>query len=426
MKKAFILLYALAGLLPVVGLRAAEVRPLPYQAVVRDAEGQPLANEEVTARFYIRRQLSSRADAEPATLYSETHTAVSDADGWVRLEVGSGTPLSGTYEAVDWWGNVYVDVELELSGGERAFAATQQLGTVPYARSAESALLLTSPDGTRWSVACDNEGNLTTVPVPARFTRLVFSDEFDQPGMLDESKWTYEEGYVRNGEEQYYTVARRENCYIGDDGYLHMVCRNDSALIEDALYEKPWGEGGSHGYRKDTIIPITSASVNTKGKFAFTYGRVEVRAKLPVCLGSWPAIWMFAHDRSDWPACGEIDIMEHVGYDADNVYFTLHSTELNGNNQPNRYAGSADFDDPTGWHVFAFEWHPDRMMWYVDGVQEFTVIRSREYSDSNWPFHVDFYFMLNLAFGGGWGGREGIDVDALPIEYLIDYVRIYQ
>ena len=66
------------------------------------------------------------------------------------------------------------------------------------------------------------------------------------------------------------------------------------------------------------------------------------------------------------------------------------------------------------------------MMWYVDGVQEFSVIRSREYSDSNWPFHNDFYLMLNLAFGGGWGGREGIDVEALPIEYLVDYVRIYQ
>ena len=84
---------------------------------------------------------------------------------------------------------------------------------------------------------------------------------------------------MRNGEEQYYTVAREENAYMAD-GCLHIVCRNDSALIEDALYEQQWS--GSHGYRADTIIPITSASVVTKGKFAFTYGRVEVRAKLPV------------------------------------------------------------------------------------------------------------------------------------------------
>ena len=139
---------------------------------------------------------------------------------------------------------------------------------------------------------------------------LVFEDDFEGTGLPDSLRWNYEEGYVRNGEEQYYTVAREENAYMAD-GCLHIVCRNDSALIEDALYEQQWS--GSHGYRADTIIPITSASVVTKGKFAFTYGRVEVRAKLPVCLGSWPAIWMFPQDRSDWPACGEIDIIEHVG-----------------------------------------------------------------------------------------------------------------
>lgn len=100
--------------------------------------------------------------------------------------------------------------------------------------------------------------------------------------MLDDSKWGYEEGYVRNGEEQYYTVAREENAYMAD-GCLHIVCRNDSALIEDALYEQQWS--GSHGYRADTIIPITSASVVTEGKFAFTYGRVEVRYQTSGVLG---------------------------------------------------------------------------------------------------------------------------------------------
>ena len=118
------------------------------------------------------------------------------------------------------------------------------------------------------------------------------------------------------------------------DGCLHIVCRNDSALIEDALYEQQWS--GSHGYLAATIIPITSASVVTKGNFAFTFGRVEVRAKVPVCLGSFPAIWMFPQDSSDWPACGEIDIIEHVGYDPNNIYFTTHSTDIKSNNQPNR------------------------------------------------------------------------------------------
>ena len=273
------------------------------------------------------------------------------------------------------------------------------------------------------SLECDNDGTLKAVAIPERFTKLVFSDEFDGTGLLDDSKWGYEEGYVRNGEEQYYTVAREENAYMAD-GCLHIVCRNDSALIEDALYEQQWS--GSHGYRADTIIPITSASVVTKGKFAFTYGRVEVRAKLPVCLGSWPAIWMFPQDRSDWPACGEIDIIEHVGYDPNNIYFTAHCTDFNSNNQPNRYANSAPIENSEDWHVYSFEWHPDRLLWFIDGELQATVLRGRTYSNTNWPYTKDFYLLLNFAFGGGWGGREGIDVTALPLEYVIDYVRIYQ
>lgn len=425
MKKFIWILWAVV-LFSTVDLCAQTVKGIPYQTVVRDAEGNPMSDQEVTVRFYIQRTLSSRADAEPLLLYSETHTTVSDANGLVTLQVGEGEPLEGSFDAVDWWGKISVKIELELTGsGEALFTTTQELASVPYALSAENALLIKSEDGTQWSIECDNDGTLKTTKIPQRYTKLVFSDEFDGSGLPDDSKWGYEEGYVRNGEEQYYTVARRENCYLSD-GYLHIVCRNDSALIEDALYEKPWSASGSHGYRADTIIPVTSASVITKGKFAFTYGRVEVRAKLPVCLGSWPAIWMFPQDRSDWPACGEIDIIEHVGYDPNNIYFTVHSTELNSNNQPNRYASSAPIQNPEDWHVYAFEWQPDRLMWYIDDELQFTVVRSRVYSDSNWPFNKDFYLLLNFAFGGGWGGREGIDLEALPLEYVIDYVRVYQ
>lgn len=425
MKKLIWILWAVV-LFSTVDLCAQTVKGIPYQTVVRDAEGNPMGDQGVTVRFYIQRTLSSRADAEPLLLYSETHTTVSDANGLVTLQVGEGEPLEGSFDAVDWWGKISVKIELELTGsGEALFTTTQELASVPYALSAENALLIKSEDGTQWSIECDNDGTLKTTKIPQRYTKLVFSDEFDGSGLPDDSKWGYEEGYVRNGEEQYYTVARRENCYLSD-GYLHIVCRNDSALIEDALYEKPWSAGGSHGYRADTIIPVTSASVITKGKFAFTYGRVEVRAKLPVCLGSWPAIWMFPQDRSDWPACGEIDIIEHVGYDPNNIYFTVHSTELNSNNQPNRYASSAPIQNPEDWHVYAFEWQPDRLMWYIDNELQFTVVRSRVYSDSNWPFNKDFYLLLNFAFGGGWGGREGIDPEALPLEYVIDYVRVYQ
>lgn len=423
MKKILLIILTMA-LFPVVELCAQTIKGIPYQTVVRDEQGNPVADQELTVRFYIQRTLSTRSGAQPVTLYSETHTATSDANGLVRLQVGEGIPIEGSFGAVDWWGKVSIETEIELAGsGEAVFTSTQELGTVPYALSAENALLLKSDDGTQWSLECDSDGTLKAVAIPERFTKLVFSDEFDGTGLLDDSKWGYEEGYVRNGEEQYYTVAREENAYMAD-GCLHIVCRNDSALIEDALYEQQWS--GSHGYRADTIIPITSASVVTKGKFAFTYGRVEVRAKLPVCLGSWPAIWMFPQDRSDWPACGEIDIIEHVGYDPNNIYFTAHCTDFNSNNQPNRYANSAPIENPEDWHVYSFEWHPDRLLWFIDGELQATVLRGRTYSNTNWPYTKDFYLLLNFAFGGGWGGREGIDVTALPLEYVIDYVRIYQ
>lgn len=272
-----------------------------------------MADQELTVRFYIRG--SCRRIPMPNLSYIvRAHTATSDRQRFGAPGKWARVPLfECSFERLDWWGKVSIKTEIELAGsGEAVFTSTQELGTVPYALSAESALLLKSDDGTQWSLECDNDGTLKAVAIPERFTKLVFSDEFDGTGLLDDSKWGYEEGYVRNGEEQYYTVAREENAYMAD-GCLHIVCRNDSALIEDALYEQQWS--GSHGYRADTIIPITSACVVTKGKFAFTYGRVEVRAKLPVCLGSWPAIWMFPQDRSDWPACGEIDIIEHVGYD---------------------------------------------------------------------------------------------------------------
>ena len=269
MKKILLIILTVA-LFPVVELYAQTIKGIPYQTVVRDEQGNPVADQELTVRFYIQRELPSHSDAQPL-LYSETHTATSDANGLVRLQVGEGTPVEGSFDAVDWWGKVSIKTEIELAGsGEAVFTSTQELGTVPYALSAESALLLKSDDGTQWSLECDNDGTLKAVAIPERFTKLVFSDEFDGTGLLDDSKWGYEEGYVRNGEEQYYTVAREENAYMAD-GCLHIVCRNDSALIEDALYEQQWS--GSHGYRADTIIPITSASVVTKGKFAFTYGR---------------------------------------------------------------------------------------------------------------------------------------------------------
>lgn len=406
---------------------AQPARGFGYQSVMRDNSGSVIANRDLSVRLSIQKKMSSKTNTEPVTLYSEIHTATTDANGLIRLEIGNGRPSSGDFGSIDWWGDILIKTEIDTDGTNAySFVGTQRPSSVPYVFSAEETAALKSEDGNTWNLICDGAGNLKAVSVPERFTKLVFYDEFEGAGLPDSSKWSFEEGFVRNGEMQYYTVGREENCYR-KDGFLHLVCRNDSAWIEDAFTHKkwihPWVET-----RKDTTVAVTSASIHTRKKFAFTYGRIEMRAKLPVCLGSWPAIWLMPHDDEYgyWPSSGEMDMMEHVGYAPGDVHYTLHSDRWNGNNQPNKYAHHAAIEHPEDWHIYALEWHPDRISWYLDGEVKATVIKGVNAGNEEWPFNLDYYLILNFAFGGGWGGREGVDLSALPQTYTIDYVRIYQ
>ncbi|WP_256011043.1 glycoside hydrolase family 16 protein [Desertivirga xinjiangensis] len=254
----------------------------------------------------------------------------------------------------------------------------------------------------------DKVGRRQPGPVPAGYTKLVFYDEFDGKGLPDASKWSFEEGYLRNGELQYYTKERKENCYQ-KDGKLYIAARNDSALIS--------------GEKR----PLTSASILTKGKADWKYCRVEVRAKLPICLGSWPAIWMMPSESTygKWPKSGEIDIMEHVGYEPEKNHYAIHTEAFN--HVRNNGIGSNVFNlTPADFHIYALEWHEDRMEWYLDGRKRFVTKKPQNCTWENWPFDRPFYLILNLAFGGGWGGMKGIDTSLMPLEYAIDYVRVYQ
>lgn len=240
------------------------------------------------------------------------------------------------------------------------------------------------------------------------YNKLVFADEFDQGSRPDTSKWSYETGYKRNHELQYYT-DRAENAYLSD-GCLHIVARADSAEVD--------------GERR----PVTSASLLTKGKFDFTYGRVEMRAKLPVALGTWPALWLMPVERAErggWPGCGEIDIMENVGYEPERINYAIHT--LNRNHMKKNGLGFHAFcADPEEFHVYALEWHPDRIEWYLDGRKRYVVKRPDGATWEDWPFDRPFYLIVNSAFGGGWGGTMGVAPEELPRDYVIDYIRIYQ
>ncbi len=242
----------------------------------------------------------------------------------------------------------------------------------------------------------------TPTPGPAAWT-LVFDDEFDGPGALDPAKWAYEIGYLRNDEKQYYT-SRADNVRA-EGGHLVIEARREA-------YQ---------GYA------YTSASVNTRRRFELLYGRVEVRAKLPTGNGTWPAIWMLGTsiDQVGWPACGEIDIMENVGFEPTRIYGTIHTAAYNhvaGTSKGANVTISNPWED---FHVYAMEWYPDRIDIFADGQKYFTFANEGTGSRA-WPFDKPQYLLINLAIGGSWGGQKGIDDSRFPHRYLVDYVRIYK
>ena len=234
---------------------------------------------------------------------------------------------------------------------------------------------------------------------------LVWSEEFDAHSEIDSVNWTFEKGYIRNFEKQYYTDNRPENCRI-EDGKLVIEARKE-----------PF-----EGY------DYTSASLTTQGRKEFLYGRIEVKAKLPTGVGAWPAIWMLGTNIEEvgWPLCGEIDIMENVGYDPDNVHGNVHTKAYNHNLGTNK-GNMIEVQSPyTDYHVYAVDWTPNKIDFFVDEERYFTFENDGEGNAETWPYDQPHYLILNLAIGGFWGGQKGIDDEIFPQRYEIDYVRYYE
>ena len=238
--------------------------------------------------------------------------------------------------------------------------------------------------------------------------QLVWQDEFDQPGAPDPARWGYDVGGHGwgNKELQFYTDDRRENARV-EDGRL---------IIE--AHREPW-EG----------MAYTSARLVSKGQGDWTYGRFEIKARVPRGRGTWPAIWMLptVWDLGDgsWPDNGEIDIMEHVGHDHGVVHASLHTRD---HQWPKNTQLSGRTDVPTvsdQFHVYALEWEKDEIRMYVDDRHFFTARREGA-GWTTWPFFKDFHFVLNIAIGGLWGGAEGVDDSIFPQRMEIDYIRVYQ
>jgi beta-glucanase (GH16 family) len=262
-----------------------------------------------------------------------------------------------------------------------------------------------------------------SVSATAEEWKLVWSDEFNAPGLPDSGKWSYETGFIRNNEQQYYTRQRKENARV-ENGMLVIEARKEKWQNPTFALE---ARGGGRGARGRAYADYTSASLTTRGKAAWTYGRIEVKAKLPSGRGTWPAIWMLGTNinKVGWPTCGEIDIMEFVGFDSGIVHANIHVKNYNHVKNTGKGDKTKVPDCSKAFHVYAIEWDSEHIDFFVDDHKYFT-FRNEKTGADTWPFAKDQYLILNLAIGGSWGGQKGIDDTIFPQKYLIDYVRVYQ
>lgn len=252
------------------------------------------------------------------------------------------------------------------------------------------------------AVACGaNQGN-KAAEAPEGY-ELVWADEFDVDGAPNDANWSYQlmrKGQVNNEEQEY--VNSLDNAWV-EDGILHV---------------KAIKEGDR----------ITSARLITRGKQEWLYGRVEACIKLPKGKGVWPAFWMMPAKSSygGWPKSGEIDILEFVGYMPGVVHATVHTADYNHviNTQKGTKTELASCSDE--FHVYSLEWTAERIDIAVDDNVYFSFENDGAGTTGTWPFNHPFYIILNVAFGGGWGGAEGVDYSVLPCDMQVDWVRVYQ
>jgi len=239
---------------------------------------------------------------------------------------------------------------------------------------------------------------------------IVWSDEFEED-KVDTTKWTYDIGNWGwgNGEDQYYTKDRKENARVENGNLIIEARKNDMG--------KEW----------------TSARLTTREKVSFLYGKIEFRAKVPHYKGNWAAGWLLGDEYIDelsWPYCGEIDILESVGYEMDDVTGNgiAHASAHSGGryfkleNQPTSTVGVENMNNE--YHTYAVEWTPEKIKVLVDDKHYFTYTDNS--SELVWPFSKPQNIILNLTIGGGWGGYYGIDEGINSQKMIIDYVKVYE
>jgi len=255
---------------------------------------------------------------------------------------------------------------------------------------------------------------LSTLTVSAsaqKQLRLVWSDEFNIDGAPDTRRWSYDLG-----------DGCPDNCGWGNNELQFYTADSINARVESGVLIIE-----AH---KDSIggKPFSSAKIVSRENGNWLYGRFEIRAKLPRGIGTWPAIWMLPTDwkYGGWPTSGEIDIMEHVGYDPGEIHGTIHTEAYNHIKQTQKEGKINVPDAQDEFHVYTVDWSRNRMDFYVDNRLYHTVTRNPKDDYRGWPFDQRFYLIMNVAVGGNWGGAKGVDPDIWPQRMEVDYVRVYK
>jgi len=254
-------------------------------------------------------------------------------------------------------------------------------------------------------ICCSCIVNPSEVTPDKKEANLVWADEFDVDGLPNPKNWSFDvgDGGWGNEELEYYTANKLENARI-ENGILIIEAKADK--------NKPKG--------------YTSARLVTKEKASWKYGYIEVSAKLPSGKGTWPAIWMLPEKNLNggWPANGEIDIMEHVGYDPGVVHGTVHTKAFN--HVIGTQKGNTKIVDgyDSLFHTYAIDWTYEKIDFYIDNQKYFSFDNTGK-DFTEWPFDQQFHLILNVAVGGAWGGAQGVDTDIWPQRMEIDYVRVY-
>ena len=245
--------------------------------------------------------------------------------------------------------------------------------------------------------------------VPAGY-QLVWRDEFDSTRLStgktplpNAGKWSFETGAGGwgNNEIQNYVAGYRgtDTCAVMSNGTLKIIAKKVGTEV---------------------------LSIRMNSRESWKYGYFEARLRMPTGKGTWPAFWMLPKNFQSWPLDGEIDIMEYVGYQPNVVHATVHTQAYNHSIGTQKGTSRTIQNAETEFHVYAMEWTAEKITGYVDGSAYFTFNNDNMNNKATWPFNVPFYLKLNLAWGGNWGGAQGIDPNALPATYEIDYVRVYQ